>query len=104
MATRWEYKVAYVEPWDRVSIEGNETHREERERDSAFGRRFLNGMGADGWELIGIQHGWRGNAYYIFKRELPEGAEPDLTVVKRAASEEERQPPPPATPPGPDMV
>ncbi len=78
---RWEYKVAYVEGWQRVSVEGVETHPEKHERNSAFGRRFLNGMGADGWELVNIQHTMPGRAYYIFKRPLIAGAEPDLSVV-----------------------
>ncbi len=92
-APHWEYKVAYVDNWGRVSIEGQETRPEERERNSAFGRRFLNGMGADGWELVGIQHTRPGSAYYIFKRPLADGAEPDLSVVQhepRAEGEQTR--------------
>ena len=95
-STHWEYKVAFVEGWRRTSIEGHEQRPEEHERDSAFGRRFLNGLGADGWELVGIQHAMPGRSYYIFKRPLAEGAEPDLSVVKHQVS----QPAPeqPATP------
>lgn len=89
-AGRWEYKVVYVEGWHRVSIEGNETHPEQGERDSAFGRRFLNGLGADGWELVSIQHAMPGRAYYIFKRPLADGAEPDLSVVRNAVVREQR--------------
>lgn len=98
MSTRWEYKVAFVDPWDRTSVEGSETRREEHERDSSFGRRFLNGMGADGWELAGIHFSMRGNAYYVFKRPMEDGAEPDLSVVKREAREQPApdQAPPPA--------
>lgn len=91
-AQRWEYKVTYVENWYRTSTEGDEAYPEEHERQSAFGRRFLNGMGADGWELVGIQHVVPGRAYLIFKRPLAEGAEPDLSVVKRAAREPAAQP------------
>ncbi len=80
---RWEYKVAFVEGWRRVSVEGAETYPEYGERHSAFGRRFLNEMGADGWELAGIQHAMPGRSYYIFRRPLAEGTEPDLSVVRR---------------------
>ncbi|NTW04452.1 MAG: hypothetical protein HGA19_24845, partial [Oscillochloris sp.] len=56
MSTRWDYKVVFVEGWERVSIEGQEFYPEEGERNSAFGRRILNQLGVDGWELTGIQH------------------------------------------------
>jgi len=79
----WEYKVAFVENWERVSVEGQETRPEEGERNSAFGRRFLNQMGADGWELTSVQHTMPGRSYFIFKRPLAAGAEPDLSVVRR---------------------
>jgi hypothetical protein len=82
MSAKWEYKVVYVDSWQRTSVEGQEVHPEEHERTSGFARRFLNGFGADGWELVGIQHTMPGQSYMIFKRELGEGAEPDLSVVK----------------------
>jgi hypothetical protein len=85
----WEYKVVFVEGWERISVEGQETRPEEGERHSAFGRRLLNGLGADGWELAGIQHSMPGRSYMIFKRELAEGAEPDLSVVRREQAEPE---------------
>ncbi len=91
--SKWEYKVVFVEGWERISVEGQETRPEEGERHSAFARRFLNGLGADGWELTGIQHSMPGRSYLIFKRELAEGAEPDLSVVRR-----ERTPEPEASP------
>lgn len=83
MSSKWDYKVVFVEGWERVSIEGQETRPEEGERNSAFGRRVLNQLGADGWELSGVQHMMPGRSYFIFKRPLGEGAEPDLSVVKR---------------------
>jgi hypothetical protein len=83
MSAKWEYKVVFVEGWERVSIEGQETRPEEGERNSAFGRRVLNTLGADGWELSAVQHSMPGRSYLIFKRELADGAEPDLSVVKR---------------------
>lgn len=82
MSTTWEYKVVFVDRWRRTSVEGQETHPEENERSSAFARRFLNGMGADGWELTGVQHMQPGQSYMLFKRALAEGSEPDLSVVK----------------------
>src|SRR6476469_6093133 len=81
MSTSWEYKVVYVAGWKRVSVEGEETHPEHGERTSGFARRFLNGLGADGWELSGIQITAPGQAYYTFKRPLADGSEPDLSVV-----------------------
>lgn len=89
--TRWEYKVAYVDNWDRTSVEGEVTKPEEGERDSAFGRRWLNGLGVDGWELVGIQHTMPGRSYYIFKRPIADGAEPDMSVVKREAAKQPTQ-------------
>lgn len=90
---RWEYKVAYIEGWRRISVEGVETYPESGERQSAFGRRFLNMMGADGWELVDIQLTMPHRAYYIFKRVLAEGAEPDLSVVYGTASESHQDEP-----------
>src|SRR2546430_14695419 len=84
MSIRWEYKVAFVDGWNRTSVEGHESGPEERERNSAFGRRFLNSLGVDGWELAGIQHVSRERAYYVFKRPVAEGAEPDMSVWRRA--------------------
>jgi hypothetical protein len=80
---KWEYKVVFVENWERISVEGQETRPEKGERNSAFGRRMLNQMGADGWELSGIQHTMPGRSYFVFKRPLASGAEPDLSVVRR---------------------
>jgi len=89
MSTRWEYKVVYVAGWKRVSVEGQETHPEHGERSSGFARRFLNGLGADGWELSGIQITAPGQAYYTFKRPLADGAEPDLSVVRNGIVREQ---------------
>jgi hypothetical protein len=96
-AGQWEYKVVFVDSWRRTSVEGTEAGPQENERTSAFARRFLNGMGVEGWELTGIQHTQPGQAYYIFKRPLADGATPDMSVVK---SEPRQQPAPEQTPPG----
>lgn len=99
MSARWEYKVAFVEQWERVSVEGHETRPEKGERRSAFGRRFLNTLGADGWELSGVQHTMPGRVYLIFKRPLEGNAEPDLSVVRHEQpAQPEGQSPPPAQP------
>ncbi|MFQ3662354.1 MAG: hypothetical protein SNJ69_08175 [Chloroflexaceae bacterium] len=109
MSTRWEYKVAFVERWERVSVEGHETRPEKGERRSAFGRRFLNTLGADGWELSGVQHTMPGRVYLIFKRPLEGSAEPDLSVARHEqAVQSEGQPTQPLQPPeagsGPQVV
>jgi hypothetical protein len=81
--SKWEYRVVFAEGWERVSIEGHETRPEHGERRSGFGRRMLNSLGADGWELSGVQHVMPGRSYMIFKRPLAEGAEPDMSVARR---------------------
>jgi hypothetical protein len=86
---RWEYKTVYVGGWRRISIEGEEFYPEEGERTSGFARRFLNGLGADGWELVGIQHTAPNQGYYIFKRALADGAEPDVSVVRNGIVREQ---------------
>ena len=74
---RYEYKVAYVDFRGRVSIEGDETMIQEGERMTAFGRRFLNGLGVEGWDLVGIQRQMMGGSFFIFKRPLAEGQDPE---------------------------
>jgi hypothetical protein len=76
-AQRFEYKVVYADLRGRVSVEGDETLIEESERMTAFGRRYLNSLGTQGWELIGIQHQPMGAAFHIFKRPLAEGQQPE---------------------------
>ena len=78
MAThRFEYKVVYVDFRGRISVEGDETLIQEGERMTAFGRRVLNNLGDQGWELVAIQHQPMGAAFHIFKRPLAEGQEPE---------------------------
>jgi hypothetical protein len=101
---RFEYKVAFVDFRGRVSIEGDETQIEEGERMSAFGRRYLNALGEQGWEMVGIhmQHG--GNAFHIFKRALAESeqAEPQKPIDKSTPSPASAGPQPFTAPfPGP---
>lgn len=63
----WDYKVAYVDYRGRISVEGHETLIGE-ERRTTFVRRFLDALGRDGWELVGIQPLSPQSAYYVFKR------------------------------------
>ncbi len=70
---QWAYKVAYIDYRGRISSEGLETLKGENERRSAFARRYLNTLGKDGWELVGIQPLASNSAYYVFKRTAQEG-------------------------------
>ena len=70
---QWAYKVVYIDYRGRISVEGVETLRNPDERYSAFGRRYMNSLGKDGWELVGIQPLTANSAYYIFKRPAQEG-------------------------------
>jgi hypothetical protein len=74
---QWAYKVAYVDTRGRISSEGLETLIG-NERRSAFVRRYLNSLGKEGWELVGVQLLTPNSAYYVFKRPAQEGdfAEP----------------------------
>jgi hypothetical protein len=74
MAAAWQYKVAYIDYRGRISTEGQETLISGDERRSTFARRYLDALGRDGWELVGIQPLSPQSAYYIFKRPLAEGS------------------------------
>jgi hypothetical protein len=69
----WEYKVAYIDYRGRISSEGQETLISGEERRSTFARRYLDALGQEGWELVGIQPLSPQSAYYIFKRQAGEG-------------------------------
>lgn len=65
----WQYKVVYVDVRGRISCEGQEAIIDRDERQSSFIRGYINSLGREGWELVGIQHlGMRQTAYYIFKK------------------------------------
>jgi hypothetical protein len=72
MAQQFAYKVVYIDYRGRISSEGLETLIS-NERRSTFARRYLNSLGKDGWELVGIQPLTSNSAYYIFKRPAQEG-------------------------------
>ena len=69
----WEYKVAYIDYRGRISSEGQETLISSDERRSTFARRYLDALGREEWELVGIQPLSPQSAYYIFKRHAREG-------------------------------
>src|SRR5438105_12791892 len=83
---QWAYKVAYIDYRGRISCEGLETLIGD-ERRSTFARRYMNTLGKDGWELVGIQSLTANSAYYIFKRSAQEGdfAEPAPAASSEAA-------------------
>lgn len=88
MAAQWAYKVAYIDYRGRISCEGVETLRGD-ERRSAFVRRYMNTLGKDGWELVGIQPLTGNSAYYVFKRAAQEG---DFVEETPAAGAQQAEP------------
>jgi len=68
---QWAYKVVYIDFRGRISCEGLETLIA-NERRSAFARRYMNTLGREGWELVGIQPLTANSAYYTFKRPAQE--------------------------------
>ncbi len=69
---QWAYKVVYIDYRGRISCEGLETLIG-NERRSTFARRYMNTLGREGWELVGIQPLTANSAYYTFKRAAQEG-------------------------------
>jgi len=69
---QWAYKVSYIDYRGRISSEGLETLIR-NERRSTFARRYMNTLGKEGWELVGIQPLTANSAYYVFKRPAQEG-------------------------------
>ena len=92
---QWAYKVVYIDYRGRISSEGLETLIGD-ERRSTFARRYMNGLGRDGWELVGIQPLTSNSAYYIFKRPASEG---DYAETAPSASAQQPQQPTPEVPP-----
>ena len=68
---QWAYKVVYIDYRGRISCEGQETLIG-NERRSGFARRYLNDLGRENWELVGIQSLTANSAYYILKRPAQE--------------------------------
>jgi hypothetical protein len=63
----YAYQVVYIDYRGRISVEGQETLIA-NERRTTFVRRYLDGLGREGWELVGIQPLSPHAAYYVFKR------------------------------------
>ena len=65
----WEYKVAYVDFRGRISSEGVEFIRQPGEHRTQFVRRFLDGLGAEGWEVAAVHPLIRmESSYFVLKR------------------------------------
>ncbi len=86
---QWAYKVVYIDYRGRISCEGVETLIG-NERRSTFARRYLNDLGRDGWEVVGIQPLTSNSAYYIMKRPAQEGdyAEPTPAATEQPAPQQ----------------
>ncbi len=85
---QWAYKVVYIDYRGRISCEGVETLIG-NERRSSFARRYLNDLGREGWEVVGIQPLTSNSAYYIMKRP---GQESDYAEPAPAATAEQPTP------------
>ena len=83
---QWAYKVVYIDYRGRISCEGLETLIT-NERRSTFARRYMNTLGRDGWELVGIQPLTSNSAYYTFKRTAQEGDYADEAPAAASSSE-----------------
>jgi hypothetical protein len=68
MPQAFQHRVAYIDYHGRISEEGQETAIA-NERRTTFVRKYLDGLGHDGWELVGIQPVNQHAAYYVFKRQ-----------------------------------
>ncbi len=82
---QWAYKVVYIDYRGRISSDGVETLIG-NERRSTFARRYLNDLGRQGWEVVGIQPLTSNSAYYIMKRPAQEG---DYAEPAPAATEQQ---------------
>jgi hypothetical protein len=84
----FEYHVAFIDYRGRISAEGEETLIG-NERRTAFVRRHLDTLGAQGWELVGIQPMSPHTAYYVFKRPGRAGAQAATSQSEATASSAE---------------
>ena len=75
----YAYQVVYIDYHGRISTEGRETLIT-NERRTTFVRRYLDEMGSEGWELVGIQPLSPHSAYYVFKRPDGGAQHPDATT------------------------
>jgi hypothetical protein len=69
VAQQFEYRVVYVDPRGRISCEGVEFVRQSGENRTAFVKRYLDSLGAEGWQLAGVHPLIRMEAsYFILQR------------------------------------
>jgi hypothetical protein len=79
--TNWEYKTAYVDFRGRISSEGVEFIRQPGEHRTSFVRRYLDGLGQDGWEVAALHPLMRlETSYFILKRPAEKAASPGKKV------------------------
>ncbi|MBI2888135.1 MAG: hypothetical protein HYY02_13155 [Chloroflexi bacterium] len=64
----WEYKVSYVDFRGRISTEGAEFIRQGGEHRTGFVRKYLDVLGNEGWELVGIHPLVGSTSYFILRR------------------------------------
>jgi hypothetical protein len=82
MADKWEYRVVYVDPRGRISSEGVEFVRQSGENRTAFMSRYLDTLGADGWELVGVHPLIRTeSSYVILKRPAADAHTSDASAA-----------------------
>ena len=75
MAQKWEYRVVYVDPRGRISSEGVEFVRQSGENRTSFVTRYLDTLGAVGWEVTALHPLIRTeSSYVILKRPKAEAA------------------------------
>ncbi|HEV2236729.1 MAG TPA: hypothetical protein VGR57_08725 [Ktedonobacterales bacterium] len=84
MPQAFQHRVAYIDYHGRISEEGQETAIA-NERRTTFVRRYLDGLGHDGWELVGIQPVSPHAAYYVFKRPA-DPASPYVPLERQSAA------------------
>ena len=74
MDGKWEYRVSYVDFRGRISTEGVEFIRQSGEHRTGFVRKYLDVLGAEGWELVGIHPLRFETSYFILRRPKTEAA------------------------------
>ena len=84
----YQYYVAFIDFRGRISAEGKETVIG-NERRTAFVRRYLDSLGSEGWELVGIQPMSPHTAYYVFKRPGRGAVEGGASQTSASASSAE---------------
>jgi hypothetical protein len=79
----WEYKIAYVDFRGRISSEGVEFIRQPGEHRTAFVRRYLDGLGGDGWDIAAVHPLLRmETSYFILKRQPQAAAGTKVSASK----------------------